>query len=713
MTPTSRLNTTDNAGGLSIRYGHFVDAQGRVQLLRGVNLGGASKLPRGYAHRDGVVPLPDDQFFSGNVSFVDRPFPLKDADLHFARLRRWGLTFVRLVVTWEAIEHEGPGIYDREYLAYIRALVAHAADYGILVYIDPHQDVWSRWTGGDGAPLWTMEAVGLEPRHFETTKASLCIETYCKKGSVPQFPKMIWPTNYFKLASATMFTLFWGGSQFAPSCHVNGVPVQEFLQLHYLNAMAQLAEALRGLKNVVGFGSMNEPSSGYIGVQDLSKCFQPGELKYDFAPTPFQGMCLGEAIPQVVGRWSNGFMQHVLGLPDSKELVDPRGTRAWKPTHRCIWKDEGVWTVDAQGHAKLLRPDYFAHVDFGRDCYVPFAAKFAERIYSILPQTLLFVELPPLEFSSTEFPQIDEHVIPRAVNATHWYDGVTLFLQTWRPWFSVDPKTKMPAFGCAAVRRMHERQLRHIKDYGKLHMNNAPCLIGETGIPYNLNSAKAYRTGDFSAQRDALNHTISCLEANLLSFTLWCYEASNCNKYGDQWNLEDLSLVSLDRQQPKVRDSDNNDEVYGKYEEAPEEDDDTSARTVLAFARPHATKIAGIPSKSIFRLNHARYVLEYASDVGKLSEHVVAPTEIFVPHVQYPRGYDIEVSDGKYDVQVHDGWDTVLYHHDEKHTKHTLVLTTKDPNVERRRKAQERRQQLMIRGAGIVLLTLLVFLLTR
>lgn len=377
-TPCSQINTSSRdsssgtAAGLSIRHGHFVDLQGRVQILRGVNLGGASKLPYGYAHRDEIVPLPDAQFFSGSVSFVNRPFPLQDADVHFARLRRWGLTFVRLVVTWEAIEHEGPGIYDHAYLQYIRALVDKAGAYGILVYIDPHQDVWSRWTGGDGAPLWTMEAVGLEPRHFEATKAALCVETCGKR--VSQFPKMIWPTNYFKLAAATMFTLFYGGARFAPSCHVNGVQVQEYLQSHYLDAMAQLAESLKGLKNVVGFGPMNEPSYGYIGVKDLSKCFQQGELKYDFAPTPFQGMCLGESIPQVVGRWSNGFMQHVLGRPDSKELVDPRGTRAWKQTHRCIWKDEGVWKMDAEGQPKLLRPDYFADVDFGRDCYVPFAA---------------------------------------------------------------------------------------------------------------------------------------------------------------------------------------------------------------------------------------------------------------------------------------------------------------------------------------------------
>jgi hypothetical protein len=65
------------------------------------------------------------------VTFVGRPFALEDAPEHFARLRRWGLTFgilecylilmvshmlivfiflARVLVTWEALEHDGPSV---------------------------------------------------------------------------------------------------------------------------------------------------------------------------------------------------------------------------------------------------------------------------------------------------------------------------------------------------------------------------------------------------------------------------------------------------------------------------------------------------------------------------------------------------------------------------------------------------------------------------
>ena len=126
----------------------FRDAQGRSVLLRGVNVSGSSKFPVGRA-----THVSEGFYETGSISFVDRPFPLADADEHFARLRAWGLTCVRLLVPWEAVEHKGPGVYDEAYLEYLLAVVRKARGHGIACLVDPHQDVWSRWTGGDDAPL--------------------------------------------------------------------------------------------------------------------------------------------------------------------------------------------------------------------------------------------------------------------------------------------------------------------------------------------------------------------------------------------------------------------------------------------------------------------------------------------------------------------------------------------------------------------------------
>lgn len=372
----------DSSIALQIKDGHFVDEYGRVQILRGVNLGGSSKLPYGHLHDKSLENDWDatrKRFFDDrqSVSFVNRPFPLQEAHEHFRRMRRWGFNCIRLITTWEAIEHAGPGIYDEEYLDYIRAIILIGASYDLYFYIDPHQDVWSRWTGGDGAPMWTLEKVGLEPRHFAETHASVCIETH--GDHVYEFPKMMWPTNYFKFASATMFTLFFGGSTFAPSCFVedesgNKILVQEYLQSHYINAFVQLAKRLEGVRNVVGIGTMNEPSFGFIGVQDLSKCFLPHQLNLGYAPSPFQGMCLADGFSQKIPFYSMGIRNFLFNRPDRFDLVNKACIRAWSNGVESIWKREGVYEISPDTKApRLLRRQYFAGVDFGKDFYVPFA----------------------------------------------------------------------------------------------------------------------------------------------------------------------------------------------------------------------------------------------------------------------------------------------------------------------------------------------------
>ncbi len=222
---------------IRIQGDRFADEHGRTLILRGVNLGGSSKVP---FTPDGATWRREGFFDHRTVSFVGRPFPLEEADEHFGRLAHWGFTFLRLLTTWEAIEHAGPGQYDETYLAYFRAIVEKAAEHGISVFIDPHQDVWSRFTGGDGAPGWTLEAAGLDLTAFAETGAAIAHQEHGDP-----FPRMIWPTNYGKLANLTMWTLFFGGDVFAPDMRINGVPAQEYLQGHYIAAISAPRRAPR------------------------------------------------------------------------------------------------------------------------------------------------------------------------------------------------------------------------------------------------------------------------------------------------------------------------------------------------------------------------------------------------------------------------------------------------------------------------------------
>ena len=82
-------------------------------------------------------------------------------------------------------------------------------------------------------------------------------------------------------------------------------------------------------------------------------------------------------------------------------------------------------------------------------------------------------------------------------------------------------------------------------------MGNIPTLIGEVGIPYDMNEKKAYATGDFSLHTEALDLYFDAMDENLLSYTIWNYTPDNTNEYGDRWNGEDLSIFSRDQQDDK------------------------------------------------------------------------------------------------------------------------------------------------------------------
>jgi hypothetical protein len=423
-----------------------------------------------------------------------------------------------------------------------------------------------------------------------------------------------------------MFTLFFAGNDLAPKLVIEGVPVQEYLQSHFINAIKQVALKLKDLPNVVGYDILNELSSGFIGEKDLNQRPQGIPVFIGETPTIFQSMLMGAGHAQIVDDYK-------LGLIDFKKtsthVANPKAETVWLPGREDIWKMHGVWGEDAAGHPVLYKADYFSQVDerelnFYTDYYKPFVNRYAREIRSIAAEIIIFVEGVRSQGELTWNDADAQNV----VHAPHWYDGMTLLRKSFSSWMTVDPYTRKMIFGSRRVRRCLIGQIASIVRQTDEHMNHAPLLIGEVGIPFDMQAKRAYRTGDFSMQIKALDATMAALEQNFVSFTLWNYTADNSNARGDQWNNEDLSLFSRDQMSGS-----------GSIHDG--------GRALQAAVRPYPLRIAGEPLSMRFDIQRTIFEFTFCHD-GKIN----APTEIFIPEFQYPQGYDVVVSDGTYELDL-------------------------------------------------------------
>jgi len=622
---------------IKVKAGHFRDKEGRIILMRGLNLGANSKTPQKYFNSS----RENDIFSKKKISFVNKPFPLDQADEHFKRIKYWGFDFIRLLITWEAIEHEAPGVYDEQYLEYIKKLIEKAKEHDLKIIINPNQDVWSRFSGGDGAPRWTFEVAGLDIIQFAEAGAAFVKEV---KNERETFQDMIWITNYTKLAAATMFTLFFGGNDFAPKTKVQDKPIQDFLQEHYINAFVKLAETIKDLDNVIGFGTMNQPSPGWIAHKDLNTNTFP--FKKGAMPTPFQAMVLGNGNPLEVEKWELGKW----GFKNKGKIeLNPKGVKAWLNGYRCIWKTHEVWFKDEKGNMGLNKPDYFhivngKEVNFTQDYLLPFTKKFTKKIKEIKDDILIFADYPLNENP----PSFIGDTIENLVHPSPWYNYLSLLNKNFSSWFSFDFQKNKTVFGKKKVRDLFFEQVKQLKDFGQSHFQNTPTVITQVGIPFDMNKGKSFQKNDFSLQNKALDSSLKAIESNLLSYFIWSYTPTNTNEYGDQWNDENLSIFSKDQRLDK-------------------QNINSGGRALKAFLRPFPKKIAGEPISFSFDMRKQVMELRFKHD-----SHIKQSTVIYIPEYQYPSGYRVEVSDGNYEMLTEK--QLLMYHHSPEKEEHFIKV---------------------------------------
>ena len=156
---------------------------------------------------------------------------------------------------------------------------------------------------------------------------------------------------------------------------------------------------------------------------------------------------------------------------------------------------------------------------------------------------------------------------------------------------------------------------------------DGPTLVGEFGIPFDLDGGAAYEAwargdrtdGPWEGQITALDLMYNALDNLQLHSTQWNYTASNRNdlRVGDGWNQEDLSIFSRDQQTSP-------------------NDINSGGRALAGFVRPYMRVCAGLPETIRFDRRSGRCEISYAADAGGTSE-------IFVTSLQYPDGFDIHL----------------------------------------------------------------------
>ena len=186
-----------------VEDGFLRDADGRAAILRGFNVTGEHKWAPYFDYQQ-----PPD----------------------YARIRTdWGMSSIRFLVIWAALEPER-GVYDDAYLDEVERRVRWAADAGLDVVIDMHQDIYGEgFPGGDGAPRWTCDQ-----QHYD--------------AFVPVSP---WFLSYLDENVIACYDGFWQSDD---------------LRGHYVEAWRRVASRLAGVPAVVGFDPMNEP---FWGSYDL------------------------------------------------------------------------------------------------------------------------------------------------------------------------------------------------------------------------------------------------------------------------------------------------------------------------------------------------------------------------------------------------------------------------------------------------------------
>jgi hypothetical protein len=496
-------------------------------------------------------------------------------------------------------------------------------------------------SGGDGAPGWTLEVAGLDPGRLDEADAAFTMQKRIdfddpRPRQPERYPQMSWITNYARAANGIMWTLFFGGRDFAPDFRVDGVSIQDYLQSHFMRSQAALAGRVCHMPHVIGFDLLNEPHRGWIGRSLSRRPTNPkdGDVMPGIAWSPLDALLAAHGMTLELPVMAISLRRRGLA-PKGTKVVNPRGVSAWLPDCQDPFRVAGAYTVDPNGGPRVLREDHFQRVgdrpvDFIEDYLKPFHRRAAQSLHAINPDWLIFLEPDllnpdPARCFTGDLPA-------NAVNAGHWYDATTLLLKRFLHPLGFNLLDGRVLLGRRQRLRDYQRQLSAVAGQSP----SLPVLIGEFGIPYDMNGARAYRlhrrghrSRAWRRHHLALDMMYESMETLGLSCCQWNYTVSNRNdlRIGDGWNQEDLSIFSRDQC-------------------VDPSDPDDGARAVSAFARPLPRAVQGRLLEWRFDAARGRLTIRWHADTS-----VDRPTEVVLAAPAYRAGVRVSADDCRWEIE--------------------------------------------------------------
>ncbi|MFV0503339.1 MAG: cellulase family glycosylhydrolase [Lachnospirales bacterium] len=170
---------------------------------------------------------------------------------HFEILKDNGINIIRLGIIWHAIERE-IGIYNTEYLNWVRSILDLCHEFEISAFLDMHQDLYS-CQFGDGAPTWATLTDGS-----------------------PHTTGELWSDAYlFSDAVNNAYKNFWDNKKTE-----DGIGILE----HYEKTWKYIIKLFGNHPAVIGYDFINEPFPGensleIMGSLLMAYCSYTGKNK--------------------------------------------------------------------------------------------------------------------------------------------------------------------------------------------------------------------------------------------------------------------------------------------------------------------------------------------------------------------------------------------------------------------------------------------------